>query len=245
MNEIKLNKSALSLIGLFPGLGIMIAGLVGAGVFYYVKALDNNLSVTGSAKQKIVSDSVRWQSSISRTGSKDEMKTGYQLMNTDLEAVKKFLAVAQIKPEQIVISPIFMEQPYNYNNNQPSGTYILRQNITVSSSEVQKITDLANKTQSLIDQGVVFSPQAPEYYYSKLSDLRVDLLSQAVQDAKARAEKIAESSGQKVGPVKTASVGVVQVLPPNSVEVADYGAYDTSSIEKEVMVTVKATFGLK
>ncbi len=40
-------------------------------------------------------------------------------------------------------------------------------------------------------------------------------------------------------------MGVVQVLPPSSTEVSDYGAYDTSSIEKEVMVTVKASFRLR
>ncbi|HPO83031.1 MAG TPA: SIMPL domain-containing protein, partial [bacterium] len=68
---------------------------------------------------------------------------------------------------------------------------------------------------------------------------------EAMNDAKARAEKIAQSSGQGVGSLRSASMGVVQVLEPNSTEVSDYGSYDTSTIEKEVMVTVRATFLLK
>jgi hypothetical protein len=37
----------------------------------------------------------------------------------------------------------------------------------------------------------------------------------------------------------------VQVLKVNSTDVSDYGAYDTSTIEKEVMVTITAVFNLK
>ncbi|MDD4995997.1 MAG: SIMPL domain-containing protein, partial [Patescibacteria group bacterium] len=81
--------------------------------------------------------------------------------------------------------------------------------------------------------------------YTKLPELRISLLAEAIKDAKARAEKIAESSGKRIDVIKSASIGVVQVLPVNSVEISDYGAYDTSSIEKEVMVTVKASFNMK
>jgi hypothetical protein len=71
------------------------------------------------------------------------------------------------------------------------------------------------------------------------------MLTEAIKDAKARAEKIANSSGKRVGVIKSASMGVVQVLSPNSVDVSDYGTYDTSTINKEVMVTVKALFTIK
>lgn len=71
------------------------------------------------------------------------------------------------------------------------------------------------------------------------------MLSDAIKDAKARAEKIAGSSGKRVGIIKSASAGVVQVLSPNSIDISDYGTYDTSSIEKEIMVTVKALFTIR
>lgn len=70
----------------------------------------------------------------------------------------------------------------------------------------------------------------------------MSLLGAAVSDAKARAEQIAGATKQKVGKLKSAQSGVVQVLRSNSIDVADYGMYDTSTIEKEVMVTVRATF---
>jgi hypothetical protein len=111
--------------------------------------------------------------------------------------------------------------------------------------DVEGITAISKKITELASKGVIVSIQSLEYYYSKLPDLRVSLLTDAVKDAKARAEKIAAGTGRSVGSVQSASSGVVQVLAPNSVDVSDYGNYDTWSIEKEIMVTVKASFRLK
>jgi hypothetical protein len=74
------------------------------------------------------------------------------------------------------------------------------------------------------------------------SDARIDLLPLAMEDARKRAESI---SGKKAGPLKSVSMGVVQVLQPNSVDISDYGMYDTSTIEKEIMITVRASFSLR
>jgi hypothetical protein len=70
-------------------------------------------------------------------------------------------------------------------------------------------------------------------------------LGEAITDAKARAEEIAKSGGAKVGKLMSASSGVVQVLAPNSTNVEDYGSYDTSTIQKEVSVTARASFGVR
>jgi hypothetical protein len=66
-----------------------------------------------------------------------------------------------------------------------------------------------------------------------------------MKDAQKRAESIAQSTGKKIGNLKSASMGVVQVMQPNSVDISDYGNYDVSTIEKEIMITVKASFSLK
>jgi hypothetical protein len=75
--------------------------------------------------------------------------------------------------------------------------------------------------------------------------MRVKLLTEAVKDATLRANAIAENSGRGVGELRNAVGGVVQVLPAGGIEVSDYGSYDTVSLNKEVMVTTRATFGLK
>lgn len=243
MEQIKNNN--LIIFGAILGASIIIASIIASAVFYNVRLLfDNALSVTGSAKQTITADIVKWTSGFSRTVSIDLLSYGYSQIAVDQEAVMKFLKDNGVKEDEITISPVSLEEPFKYDSNAPK-QYTLRQTVQVNSNEVDKITDLAKNAKQLASKGIVFSTFSLEYYYSKLPDLRVSLLSEAVKDAKARAEKIAESTGRKVGTLKSASMGVVQVLPINSTEVSDWGSYDTSGIEKEVMVTVKTMFVLK
>lgn len=228
-------------------LGLVLSALIASYTFYKVRDLDNIISVTGSAKQRVTSDSVKWTSSISRTVTENSMQRGYSELAKDLLIVKKFFSDNGIGDEEISISPVFTNEIYKYSSSGDTGPreYTLTQNITIQSTDLKKITDMAKNTLSVINEGVLFSTQSPEYYYSKLSELRVSLLSDAVKDAKARAEMLSLSGGRGIGPMKSAASGVVQVLAPNSIEVSDYGQYDVMSIEKDVMVTVRASFVTK
>lgn len=241
----KLNSQTMTAV--IIGLSLIISSAIGSFVFYEVRSTGNNLSVTGSAKTQVISDQVKWTSNFTRIVKLSNLKWGYDKMSQDLVLVKTFMNKQGIDDKDMIIGPVSMEQIYDYNQNSPTSEkeYTLRQTITVNNSDVNKIAGIAKNIQSVINQGVIFSTVSLEYYYSKLPELRVSLLSDAVKDAKARASKLAESTGRKVGTLSSASSGVVQVLPLNSVEVSDYGSYDTSSIEKEIMVSVRASFNIK
>ncbi len=227
------------------GLCLVLSALISAGVFYKVKGMDRSLTVTGSAKKQVTADLAKWNSSFSRTVAESDLKSGYSTMAADLKAVKKFFADRGIQESNLVISPVYLDQQYKDPNNQGPQLYNLRQTVELQIKDIKKLTDLAKDTQALINQGVIFSPGAPEYYYTELPQARVDLLSDAVNDARARAEKIAGAGGRKVGSLKEASVGVTQVTSVNSIDISDYGTYDTSKPDKDVMITVKATFSLE
>jgi hypothetical protein len=234
----------------FSALVLSVAFMAGAlifGGFYYsaqsVNAKDN-LAVTGSAKTRVTADQGKLIIALSRVVTSSNLSGGYTQVAYDLSLTRGLLKKSGIADADVTESPVSMNQVYDQNTSAEI-RYQLNQTITVQSNDVNKITDLSKQIPSLAAQGAIVSVQSLEYYYSKLPDLRVSLLTEAVKDAKARAEKIAAGTGRLVGSVQAASSGVVQVLPPNSVDISDYGSYDTSSIEKDVMVTVKALFRLK
>lgn len=242
MNETK----SLAVAAAVLGVSVILSAFIAAGTFYKVRALDNSLEVTGSAKQAVSSDTVKWSSSFTRTATINDLKSGYAQMNADLKAVKAFLESKGLSESDFDVSQVYMNENYSYDSNfdRPK-EYTLRQTILVQSKDVDGITTLAKNTQALINQGVIFSTESLEYYISNLPELRVSLLGEAVKDAQARADAIAKSGGRRAGNLKSAGVGSVQVLSVNSTDVSDYGTYDTSKIEKEVMVTVRATFSIK
>ncbi|MCU0660304.1 MAG: SIMPL domain-containing protein [Candidatus Pacebacteria bacterium] len=242
------NKSFALWLGLLIGGSLLVSSVIFALTLYRARTSDNALSVTGSATTEVVSDTVRWTGSFTRTAKLAALKTGYEQMAKDLTLVREFLLINGIAESDVTVSTIFMNQDYSSMNQNVSASereYILNQTIEINSTDVAKITALAKNVQSLIDKGVIFSSNPLEYYYSNLPETRVALLSDALKDAKARAQKIAETTGDRVGALQSASSGVVQVLSPNSVDVSDYGAYDTASLNKSIMVTVKASFNLR
>ena len=243
MEDFKQQK--LVLLPTIMGVCLIISATIGALV-YYNKDLTNSLSVTGSASVEVVSDSAKFIGDFSRIVKISNLKSGYAQMSADLILVRNFLKEQGIEDKNITISTVSMNENYNYNQNyQTEKEYTLKQQVEVYSIDVNIITSLAQQTQNLINKGVVFSTNPVEYYYTKLPELRVSLLSDAIKDAQIRAGKMAEATGKKVGGLKSAASGVVQVRSANSQEISDYGTYDTSKINKNVMVTVRAAFGLK
>lgn len=225
--------------------GALIVAVIVGGVFYLSKKSGGDtLTVTGSARQAVVADNVIWRASISRNVGAAELKPGYGQLAGDLKTVQAFLSKNGIADSSIIISPVSMNQEYSQNANDPK-RYMLMQNIEINSGDVQKVTDIAKNVGDIVNQGVLFQSNGLEYYYSKLNESRVSLLTDAITDARARADAMAKSSHQSVGKLQSASSGVVQVLSKGAVDNGDYGQYDTSKIDKEISVTVRATFNVK
>ncbi len=241
---IKENSNKIIYFAIILGICLIISATIGAFTFYIVRSPEDTLSVTGSVRERVTSDVIKWTSNFSRTVPAEELRSGYQMMQNDQIKVLNFFDNNGFTEEDLIISPVFMEQLYLYDPNAPKEN-ALRQTVEIQSTDVEKITSMAKNTQQLIDQGVIFSTQSLEYTYSKLPELRISLIPDAINDAKLRAQKIAEGSGKEIGVIKSATLGVVQVLPVGSTEVSDWGTYDTSTIEKEVMIPVTVIFTLK
>ena len=226
------------------GACLMLGTIIASSTFYSVRSLDNVISATGSATQDVKADRVKWTVSVYRTAAESEVPAAYTSVAADTATVEQFLKKQGIDAPNITESAVFSDQDYSGNSGGPK-RYNVHQDITINSGDVEKIAQLSKDITALVAQGVLVSPQAPEYYVSNLPDLRVSLLGKAVQDAKARANQLVLGSGSHVGKLRGASSGVVQVLTPNSTNISDYGNYDTSTINKTVMVTARATFSVE
>ncbi len=242
-----MEKRALVFASFVMGIALIGSAVVVAGTMYRIKGLDDTLVVTGSAKTEVKSDLVKWHMTFSRTVPITNLKMGYSDMARDLSVVKEFFKKNGIEEASLTISPVFMDRNYAYYGKEGDPQeYNLQQAIELQSKDIAKIKALANDTKYIVDNGVIFSPMAPEYYFTGLSDIRISLLGEAVKDAKERALEIAESGERKIGSLRSTSVGVTQMTAVNSVgDISDYGAYDTSTEEKEVMITVRTVFSLK
>ncbi len=239
----KQNATAAGILGV----AFIIVAII-AGIFLgNLRTSGNVLTSTGSAKTHVTSDSAKFSGSVIAYGTQYELPARYKEIDANTAKVKEYLLKNGVTEDELTISPVTQFEQYDYNNSgvpQPK-QFQLSQMVSVDSTDVAKVTKISNGISDIAKAGVLFQTNGAQYFYSKLADLRVSLLGDAIKDAKARAGEIAKASGSNVGKLKSATSGVVQVLAPNSIDTSDYGTYDTSTIEKDVMVTVRASFIIK
>ncbi|MBE7640280.1 MULTISPECIES: SIMPL domain-containing protein [Salegentibacter] len=208
---------------------------------------DGVISVTGSGSENFTSDLIVWEGRFSRVS--PNLEKAYNDLNTDKETVRNYLINKGIKESNIVFNSVqTSEQRENqYQNGNYVGSifqgYQLTQPVKIESSDVELVEEVSREITELLNKGVQFNSTPPRYYYTKLADLKIEMISKATEDARLRAEKIAKNSGGNLGELKNANMGVFQITGQNSGE--DYswsGAYNTADKKKTASITMRLNY---
>ncbi len=230
--------------GVMLAIGLVLASMIGGWAFVKSKRGDQTIVVTGSARKRIRSDLVIWKAGVSYQA--PALADAYRSLSENVPRVKSYLIGKGIPENQITISSISSQTLHaRTDSGEDTGQitgYSLRQELEVRSTDVDKIAKIAREATELINQGILVESMAPEYHYTKLGDLKIEMLSEAAKDAKLRAQQIAQSTGSSIGSVRTARMGVLQITPADSNEVSDSGMNDTSSLEKDITAVVNIGF---
>jgi len=228
----------------------LVSVLIGSYTFR-TRARGNDLvNVTGLAKRDFVSDLVVWKGHFARRD--PSLKAASEGLRRDLDAVKKLCAAKGVKPEEPVFAPVEIEKEFEESTDSagrlvrtPKG-FLLTQRMEIESQDVDRIEVFSREVTSLIDAGIEFYSTPPEYYYTKLGELKLEMIAAATRDGRTRAERIVEAAGGRLGALHYSNLGVFQITQPNSsAEFSWSGAYDTRSKRKTASVTIKLQFGLR
>lgn len=224
--------------------------LLGNAYKYKYKATET-ISVTGLAETNFVSDQIVWTGNYSRKTM--DLKSAYAQLKEDESRIRKYLQGKGVTTAEMVFSAISIDKEFSTRydeNGRITGNdftgYNLKQNVTVDSKDIEKVEKISREVTELIESGIEFNSSSPSYYYTKLSELKIDLLAKASADAKQRAETIAKNSGSSLGAIRKANMGVFQITGQNSDEDYSYGgAFNTSSKNKTASITIKIDYAVK
>lgn len=241
-----MNKNVLAIA--IASLGFVIGlGLLGSAIKNRNKS-ENTISVTGLGTKKFTSDLITWSGNFSKNNY--DLKTAYDDLALDRKAIADYLKSKGIKDSEIVFSAVDIQKQFksftdangNYQTGEFNG-YNLSQSVNIESKEVAKVENLSRTITEIINKGIELTSSRPNYFYTKLSEVKQEMIASATKDAKERAEKIAENAGSDLGNLKNASMGVIQITAPNSNEDFSYGGtFNTSSKEKEASITIKLEY---
>ncbi|MDQ6815162.1 MAG: SIMPL domain-containing protein [Bacteroidota bacterium] len=233
---------------LIAGFCVIIAfWIVSSAIKYKTRSVET-IVVTGLADKDFVSDLIVWNGSYARKSL--DLKSAYAALKQDETAIRQYLKGKGIGDGEMVFSSVVINKEFNTRSDdngkqigQEFTGYNLTQTVKVESVNVDKVEKISREVTELIESGIELNSSPPDYYYSKLTDVKIDLLGKASADARSRAQTIAKNSGTSLGKLRKANMGVFQITGKNSNEDYSYGgAFNTSQKNKTGSITIKMEF---
>ncbi len=239
------------LLAAFAGIVIIIsAWLLAQGVTNFRKE-SPKLNVTGMAEKQITSDLIVWNIMLKTKG--DNRASAYSQYKRVAATMRKYLKEHGIMDSVISTSSVDINQETRQVYNPDSRQYdtyddgfSVTQTFTVRSYDVSLVERVYQNISELYNEGIDFSSNAPLYYYTKLNDLKMEMLNKASENAYERAQTIAKGSNSAIGAMLSSAMGVFQIVGLNSEEEYSWGGtFNTSSKEKVASITVRTTYEIE
>lgn len=240
-------------IALIAGICAIICVTIMSGrlVTYKQSSGSGGLTATGSASCDFEADLIVWRGSFSAYGSSTQ--SAYQRLKKDAEVIEDYLVENGVTDDEMVFGSISISKRYRYEYNDEGyeigryeDGYDLYQEICVTSNDVDKVDNISRDITQLIEANVEFNSDSPEYYYTKLNELKLQLIEEATQNAKDRIDIMAEGTGATLDKLLTANLGVFQITAQNTNSDYSYGGtFNTSSRQKTASITVKLNYSVK
>lgn len=229
---------------------IVISSFVLGRAYVERTRAEGTISVTGMGSKDFTSDLIVWSGRFSREDS--ELQQAYVRLEKDKQVTQEYLRSKGIPDSSIVFSAVETIEKTRplYKGGEYVGAefvgYQLVQSIQIESKDVESIEELSRSITELLNKGVAFYSDAPRYYFTGMADLKIEMIAKATEDARVRAESIAQNSGGALGELKSAKMGVFQITGQNSTEEYSWGgAYNTSDKQKTASITMRLDYGTK
>jgi uncharacterized protein len=249
------------------GITLIALALIGIGGVQRLRARTYSIDVTGSAVRTIRSDLAVWKFTVAYTGY-DEYKSLYQKLKPVPQAVETFLKTqgldgdeVQVGASEVIAEDASREVECKPNEDNcrtvvqgkivlryktiPRTRYTVSRSFTVESAKVDRVMKASNAVDALFDQNIVVGGSELKLIYTKLAELRLELVKAASEDAFKRADLIAQPVGKRITMIEDGRLGVFQINAKNDPSISDIGNFDTTSLEKDVRAIVNATYRIE
>jgi hypothetical protein len=237
------NPGAVTGAALFLAIGLGVGGaLVGKG-FREGRASDRYVTVKGLAEQVVQADVAIWTLRVSAGGA--DLAKVQGKIDADVAALGEFLVGAGIEADAIRPQRLEVEdalaQPWR---TAPVGEarYTIAQTVIVRTEKVDLIAQISRRTGELVRRGIVLNDQGgPVYVFTRLNDVKPEMIAAATRNAREGAEKFAADSQSEIAGIRRATQGLFQILPRDeSPAVAEPG-----QVEKKIRVVTTIEYLLE
>ena len=206
------DKASALILGAFIFLGLSALGYFLANAAINFKQLDRSVTVKGLSEREYMADIVIWP--IEFTAADNDLESLYRRIDNYTQKIKFFLENNRISVNEISFSSpsITDKTAQQYGGGPaPQFRYSATQTVTVYSSNIEAVRNVMSKLSELGKQGIVFTgggyQHQTEYIFTRLNDVKPEMIEEATRKAREVAEKFAIDSQSSLGKIKKASQG--------------------------------------
>ncbi len=238
--SIKESRNGIIPAALLLAIGISIAGYFVSGTLFKSKVAFKTAEVKGLAERRVEADTAHWSIQYTVTGKdRSDIPRLYEESKSDQKKVISLLANSfadnEIKPGVID----YQKQEFRDDDQKlVEEKHMLVGVIDVQTTKVQLVSKVRARLNSLIAQRLDLKNNAPTFHFTKLNEIKPEMLKEATTNARLAANEFAINAGVKVGGIRSARQGGFVIRDVGE----SYG--DTKKIEKDVRVVTNVTFFL-
>lgn len=207
--------------------------------------LTSFVKVKGAAERSVIADKVYWNIEFVNAGNNIELLQ--EKNSKDIEVIRQFLLDSSFTEDEFKLGIINLNdlEAREYKDPNQKNRYILNQSISIETENIDKVEKIVSKMNFLIQKGISiknsYGENMPIYIFSKLNDIKSEMIAEATRNARKSAEQFANDSKSKILKIKTADQGVFTILPKNSSVYMN----ELSSKEKQIRVVSTIEYWLK
>ena len=229
-NKVWLASAGLLTIGLIVGGYLLGDGLLRA------KMADRSVTVRGLAEREVTADLATW--TIAYSAQSTDLQSAQIDIDQDTDAITAFFKELGFQADAL--------KPTGANVNQYSNNgipqYTIRQRLSLRTNDIDKAQAAVARQFDLVRRGVVLEDgSGMSYTFTKLDEIKPEMVAEATKDARKSAEQFAEDSGTDVGGIKSATQGYFSIDSRDG-DAGGYGVTDTPYKKVRVVTTVNFYF---
>jgi hypothetical protein len=218
--------------------GIALAGALAGAGFKAGRTADRFVTVKGMSEREVEADLALWPLQI--VTAHNDLASAQAEMDRRVARTLAFLSENDLTQDQVAIQSFKVTdaQANQYGGGPTPNRFIITQTLMVRSEEPRVVQAASQRVGELVQAGVVltsgqeYGPGGPTFLFTRLNDLKPEMLAQATARARDAAEEFASASGSRVGKIRRANQGVFQILPRDAV----MGQQDQNQLSKIVRV---------
>jgi hypothetical protein len=206
------NKTAPALaLGIFIMLGLAALGWQLGNSVIRFKEYERTVTVKGLSEREYPADIVIWPIQFTEAG--NELGAVYGQVENNVTRIRDYLRKAGIPNEEISVSTpaITDKSAQNWGDGNAQLRYLAMQTVTVYSEDVPRVRAAMGGLAELGKQGIAFNgdmyQNQVEYLFTRLNDVKPEMIEEATTAAREIGEKFAEDSRSRLGKIRTASQG--------------------------------------